>query len=421
MSRMGKVEILSPAGNMEKLRVAVAYGADAVYLSGKNFGLRAQSDNFSRNEMKEAVEYAHEFGVRCFLTMNILAHENDFAKLDEEIEFCGSIGVDAIIVSDTGIFRKVRKILPEMTIHISTQASVTNADACLFWYEMGAKRVVLARELTLKEILEIRKKVPRELELECFVHGAMCVSYSGRCLLSDYFTGRSGNRGNCAQPCRWEYFVSENKRPDQMLPVEQDNRGTYIFNSNDLCMIEHIPELIASGIDSFKIEGRIKGSFYTASTTKAYREAIDAYCRDPGEFRVQPEWLVLLERTVHRDFSTGFFFDMPGDNAQIFREKSYCKSAYVVGMVIGYDSNTKRAIIEQRNKIFQGDVLQVLMPEGYAEPIEATDIRNEKGEPIESTPHARMIYSVPTDRELPIYSFVSKDGNKDFSVSSPLC
>jgi len=412
---MRKVEILSPAGDFEKLKVAIAYGADAVYLSGKAFGLRAGSGNFSHDEMKEAVEYAHDRGVMCYVTMNILAHAKDMALLDEEIHFCHQAGVDALIVSDAGIFRRIRKLYPDFEIHISTQASITNADGCLFWYEQGARRIVLAREVTLSEIAEIRRRIPDDLKLECFVHGAMCMSYSGRCLLSNYFTGRNANHGECAQPCRWKYEVAEEKRPDQPLLAEEDERGTYLFNSKDICMIDYVPELIEAGIDSFKIEGRIKGSFYAATTTKAYREAVSAYLKSPDTYKADPSWKNSLERTVHRVFGTGFYFDEPGTNAQIFLEDTYLRPAFVAGMVIGYDKEKKMAVVSQGNKIAEGDMLHVLMPDGHCDPIPAAGILDEKGESIQSTPRAKMLYYLPVKEELEAYSFLSRDGDKDKS------
>ena len=410
---MRRVEILSPAGDMEKLKVAIAFGADAVYLSGKSFGLRAGSGNFTHDQMKEAVEYSHARGVLCYVTMNILAHAQDIAVLDGEIQFCHETGVDALIVSDAGIFRRIRTLFPDFEIHISTQASITNADGCLFWYEQGARRIVLARELTLAEIADIRRQIPADLKLECFVHGAMCMSYSGRCLLSNYFTGRNANHGECAQPCRWKYSVTEEKRPDQPLIAEEDIRGTYLFNSRDICMIDHVPELVLAGIDSFKIEGRIKGSFYAATTTKAYREALDAYLESPDAYIPDPLWKLSLERTVHRVFGTGFYFDAPADNAQIFLDDTYLRSAFVAGMVVGYDKEKKLAVISQRNKISEGDILHVLMPDGHCEPIPVQGLLNENGEPIQSTPHAQMLYYLPVKEELPAYSFLSRDGDKD--------
>lgn len=410
---MRRVEILSPAGDMEKLKVAVAYGADAVYLSGKSFGLRAGSGNFTHEEMKEAVEYAHARGVLCYVTMNILAHAGDFYVLDEEIHFCHDIGADALIVSDAGVFSRIRKLYPDQEIHISTQASITNAEGCLFWYAQGARRIVLARELTLKEIAQIRRQIPDDLKLECFVHGAMCMSYSGRCLLSSYFTGRNANHGECAQPCRWKYSVTEEKRPDQPIPVEADARGTYLFNSKDICMIDHIPELIEAGVDSFKIEGRIKGSFYAATTTKAYREAVVAYYEAPSAYEADPLRKKSLERTVHRVFGTGFYFGTPAENAQIFLDDTYLRPAFVAGMVMGYDAKRGLAIVSQRNKIYEGDVLHILTPTGHREPMTAAGMLDENGESIQSTPRAQMLYYLSVMEELPPYTFLSRDGDKD--------
>lgn len=411
-----KPEILSPAGDMEKLKTAIAYGADAVYMAGKQFGLRTFSGNFTHEEMIEGVRYAHERNVRCYCTMNIMAHQDDMKAVDDEILFCQKAGIDACIVSDAGIFRRIRAIAPDMEIHISTQASVTNADGCKFWYELGAKRVVLARELTLEEIIEVRKEIPADMEIECFIHGAMCVSYSGRCLLSNYFTGRSSNRGSCAQPCRWGYYVVEEKRLEAPLPIEEDERGTYIFNSKDISMIDHIPELVRAGITSFKIEGRIKGAFYVASATKAYREAIDAYFANPDAYETNDAWRELLDRTVHRDFATGFFYDRPGENAQIFPDKTYNRPAFVVGVVIGYDEEKQCAVVSQRNKLFAGDQIHVLTPNGYREPIIAQALWNEEGEPIDSTPHSMMTYFLKVDSPLPPYSFLSRDGDKDKGI-----
>ena len=409
-------EVLAPAGNLDKLKTAIAYGADAVYMSGKQFGLRTFSDNFTHDEMKEGVEYAHSHGVKCYCTVNVMAHEDDIGRLDDEILFLSSIGMDALIISDAGIFRKVRRLAPDMEIHISTQASVTNSEGCMFWYELGAKRVVLARELTLSEIIEIRKAIPADLELECFVHGAMCVSYSGRCLLSNYFTGRSANSGSCAQPCRWGYYVVEEKRLEAPLPIQEDERGTYIFNSKDICMIGHVPELIKAGITSFKIEGRIKGSFYAASVTKAYREAVDLYMKDPSSYQEDPRWQEMLDRTVHREFATGFFYDKPGENAQIFPDKTYHRPAFVVGVVTGYDEEKGCAIVSQRNKIFRGDKIHILMPVGYSEPIVAEELWDEEMNPIESTPHSEMKYYLKVDKPLPAYTFLSRDGDKDEGI-----
>ena len=424
-----QVEILSPAGDLEKLKVAVAYGADAVYMSGKTFGLRTFSGNFTREEMKEGIAYAHAHGVKCYVTMNIMAHETDLSLLDDEILFVANEAkADAVIVSDAGIFRKVRKLAPDLEIHISTQASVTNSEGCLFWYEQGARRVVTARELSLDQIASIKSKIPSDMTIACFVHGAMCVSYSGRCLLSNYYTGRSSNHGACAQPCRWGYYVDqqenlvsdsaivEEKRLEDKLPIEEDSHGTYIFNSKDICMIDHVPELIRAGVDSFKIEGRIKGAFYAAAVTKAYREAVDAFFE--GSEDIDEHWHEILDKIVHRDYATGFFYDEPGKNAQIVEERSYNKPAFVVGVVEGYDEAKGLYKVSHRNKVFLGDTVNALIPKGYVEPFKITELYNEDFEPIESTPHSKMVYymKVDCDTRLPEMSFISRDGDKDQGI-----
>jgi len=406
-------ELLSPAGDMEKMKIALAYGADAVYLSGKSFGLRAGSGNFTPEELRTAVSYVHERKKRCYITVNIFAHPSDFSELDEELLFYQEIGADALIVSDAGIFRKCRTLIPDMEIHISTQASVTNAEGCMFWYEQGAKRVVLARELTLAEIKEIRKAVPLDMSLECFIHGAMCMAYSGRCLLSNFFTGRASNHGACAQPCRWKYEIREEKRPDEPLISEEDERGTYLFNSRDMSMIEYIPQLMEAGIDSFKIEGRIKGAFYAATTAWSYKNAMNRYLENPEKYEMEPIWKEQLERTVHRHFGTGFYFDKPAENAQIFEETTYIRPAYVVGMVTGYDKEKGLLQISQRNKFYKGDTLGVLQPDGRFERIEAKEIYDACFNPAPATPKAKEIYYVPSKKAFPEYSFISVDGDKD--------
>jgi len=427
---MKKTEILSPAGDLEKLKTAVAYGADAVYLSGKSFGLRTFSGNFTHEEMIEGIAYAHERGVKCYVTMNIMAHETDLKILDNEILFVANEAhADAVIVSDAGIFRRIRKIAPDLEIHISTQASVTNSEGLMFWYEQGAKRVVLARELSLEQIKEIRSKIPSDLEIECFVHGAMCVSYSGRCLLSNYYTGRSSNHGACAQPCRWGYYVDsqgnmetgsyivEEKRLEDKLPIEEDSHGTYIFNSKDISMIDHVPELIRAGVDSFKIEGRIKGAFYTAAVTKAYREARDLLFEKGEDYKTDPRWNEILDKIVHRDYATGFFYDDPKKNAQIVEDKSYNKPAFVVGVVEGFEDGLYK--VSQRNKVFRGDVVNALVPEGYVEPFEVTELYDEDKNPIDSTPHSKMTYymKIASDQFLPPMTFLSRDGDKDQGIA----
>lgn len=445
-----KIEVLAPAGDLEKLKTVVEYGADAVYMSGKQFGLRSFSGNFTHEEMVEGIEYAHARGVKCYVTMNIMAHEADMQYVDDEIRFVAyEAKADAVIVSDIGIFGRVRSIAPDLEIHVSTQASVTNSEGCKMWYQLGARRIVLAREVSLQELSQMKPKLPEDLSIECFIHGAMCVSYSGRCLLSNYFTGRSSNKGACAQPCRWgyyvdekdkltnenvdsykaesklqldlehkEYFITEEKRLEDKLPIEEDEHGTYIFNSKDICMVEYVPEMIKAGVNSFKIEGRIKGAYYAAAATKVYREAVDRYLEDPNNYQVDPNWLLLLDKVVHRDYATGFFFDNPGSNAQIVTDKSYNKPAFVVGLIEDYDENLKLYKVSQRNKVFRGDTVNCLMPKGYVDPFTVTELYDEDMNPIDSTPHAKMTYymRIDTDCVIPKMSFISRDGDKDQGI-----
>ena len=418
-----RVEVLSPAGNPSKLRTAVNYGADAVYLSGKTYGLRALSDNFTGEEMAESVAYAHSRGVKCYVTLNVMPTEDDLAGLDDAIKFIGNeSGADAVLVSDPGVLTRVRELCPDLEIHISTQASVTNSAACKFWADQGAKRIVLAREVSLAQIRKIRDNIPADVELECFVHGAMCVAYSGRCLLSNYFTGRRSNGGACAQPCRWGYHVVEEKRPDLAMPVEEDERGTYVFGSKDICMIDHIPELVEAGVNSFKIEGRIKGEYYAAAVTKVYCEAVDRYCADPAAYTVDPHWHYVLDKVVHRDYDTGFFFTSPSADAKIDYEKSYNKPAFVVGIVSGTEADSGLIRVTQKNKLYKGDVLNVLMPEGYIEPVTVAELFDAKMQPIESCPHPEMeFYMKAVDASgatvtLPEMTFLSRDGDKDAGI-----
>ncbi|MHB8961878.1 MAG: peptidase U32 family protein [Saccharofermentanales bacterium] len=391
---MNRVELLSPAGDLEKLRSAVLYGADAVYLSGKQFGLRAFSGNFDDAQLAEGIRLAHANRVKAYVTVNIFGHPRDFSDMAKYILYLAECGADALIVSDAGIFSLIREIAPDMEIHISTQSSITNAKACEFWYRAGASRIVLARELTIEEIIQIRKDIPPELELEVFVHGAMCMTYSGRCMLSSYFTGRDGNRGECAQPCRWKYQVTEVKRPDMPLEIVEDDTGTYLFNSKDMCMIGHIPELVEAGINCFKIEGRMKGVFYVSTVTKAYREAIDAYYEDPASWTPDPLLLEDLRKTVHREFDTGFFFTRPGMDAKMSYNDTYIKEAKVVGVITGYDAKAKRATVEQRNKISEGERVEIVSPKGRHFIAAAKDLQDEQGNKIESTPHPLMVYTM---------------------------
>ena len=417
MSR--RPEVLSPAGSPEKLKTAIAYGCDAVYMAGKRFGLRTFSDNFDHDDMKSCIAYAHERGVKCYVTMNIMGLEADMKVIDDEIDFVAhEAHADAVLVSDPGIFAHVKRIAPDLEIHISTQASTTNSDACKFWYEQGARRIVLARELSLADIKQIRNNIPSDLELEAFVHGAMCISYSGRCILSNYFTGRRSNGGACAQPCRWGYSLVEEKRPDEALPIEQDERGTYILSSKDLSMIEHIPDLVDAGVDSLKIEGRIKGDYYAAVTAKVYREAVDLYLKDPEGWKVDPAWPDLLEKLTHRDYDTGFFYDSPSDDAKVALDRTYVKPAFVVAQITGKNPDGSfRAV--QKNKLYAGDTLNVLKPVGYEAPLKVISITDKDGNRLDSVPHPGTEFDVVFDREadLPELTFLSRDGDKDGGIA----
>ena len=311
---IGIPELLAPAGNMEKLKVAFAYGADAVYIGGKRFGLRAFADNFTPEEIKEGIDFAHRIGKKVYVTMNIFARNEDFNGMEEYIRYLKRVGADAVILSDPGIIELVKKTEPDLEIHLSTQASTTNYHSALFWHKIGVKRIILARELSINEIRQIRDNTPESLELEAFVHGAMCMSYSGRCTISNYLTGRDANRGECTQPCRWRYYVVEEKSPGQFMPIEEDDRGTYLFNSRDLCMLEHIPELVKTGLSSLKIEGRMKSVYYIASVVSSYRKELDKYLNNPSEYRLDPKNMEELRKVSHRPYTTGFILINPLKN-----------------------------------------------------------------------------------------------------------
>ncbi|SHE67360.1 peptidase U32 family protein [Caloramator proteoclasticus] len=404
---MKRVELLAPAGNLEKLKTAFVYGADAVYIGGENFSLRAMADNFTIEEMKEGIEFAHNLGKKVYVTINIFPHNNDLIGLPAYIKALREINVDAVIVSDLGIFSIVKEVAPDLEVHISTQANNTNYKSAEAWYKLGASRVVLARELTLDEIREIRDKVPKDLELEAFVHGAMCISYSGRCLLSNYMTNRDSNRGMCAHPCRYKYYLVEEKRPGQYFPVFEDERGTYIMNSQDLCMIEYIPELIRAGISSFKIEGRMKSSYYVASVVKAYREAIDSYNDLGDNYKFNPKWLEDVSKSSHREFSTGFYFGKP--QKQIYDSSSYIRTHDIVGLVLDYDKETKMATIEQRNRVFKGEKVEILTSKGSNFELTIDNMWNEEGQEIEVAPHPQMIYKIKSEKELKPYDMLVKE------------
>lgn len=390
------IELLAPAGDPEKLRFAVAYGADAVYFGGQAFSLRAGAGGFSVEEIREGVAFAHERGARCYLTLNIYAHNEDLAPLAEYLEEIRGIPLDGFIVSDPGVIRLIRRVFPHTPLHLSTQANVTNGETALFWYEQGIRRIVLARELSLEEIRQIREIIPGDMELEAFVHGAMCVSYSGRCLLSTYMTGRDANRGACAHPCRYRYRLEEERRPGQYWPVEEDGRGTYIFNSNDLCMLEHLPDLIGAGVKSLKIEGRMKSIFYLAHVLRAYRTALDS-----GSF--DPAWMEEMEKASHRAFSTGFYYHPPGAEDQSVESSDYLRSYDFVGVVLDRDPESGIARIEQRNKMVAGDEIELFGPSGevFSQTIDA--MTDEEGDPIDEAPHPRQIVHMKVERPVEPY------------------
>lgn len=395
---MKKPELLAPAGNLEKLKTAINFGADAVYLGGSKLNLRAFADNFTDEELREGVEYAHSRGKKVFVTINVFPHNEDLIGLEEYLKYLYNLNVDAIIVSDPGIIMTAREVVPDLEIHLSTQANNVNWKSAIFWHKQGVKRIVLARELSLEEIKGIKRNIPESCELEAFIHGSMCMAYSGRCVISNYMTGRDSNRGQCAQPCRYKYYLVEEKRPGEYFPVVEDEKGAYILNSKDLCMIEHIPELIQSGIDSLKIEGRMKSAYYVASIVKSYRQAIDAYFDNPEEYVFQKKWLDNLEKASHRVYFTGFYFGDP--NKQTYETSSYIRDYDIVGIVREYDKNTGLATIEQRNKVLEGDTVEVLRPVEDNFEIKLDDMRNSKGEKIQSAPSAQMMFTIKTDIEL---------------------
>ena len=397
---MRKPELLIPAGSLEVLKTAVLYGADAVYIGGEMFGLRAKAKNFSKEDMRKGLEFAHEHDVKVYVTANIVAHNEDLEEVRQYMKELKEIKPDALIISDPAIFTIAKEEVPEIDIHISTQANNTNYGTYLFWHRLGATRVVSARELSLKEIKEIRKHIPDELEIESFIHGAMCISYSGRCLLSNYFTGRDANRGACTHPCRWKYAVMEESRPGEYLPVEENERGTYIFNSKDLCMIEYIPEIIDAGIDSLKIEGRMKTALYVATVARTYRKAIDDFFVSEECYRSNMEYYKEeISKCTYRQFTTGFYFQKPDENTQIYDSNTYVKEYTYIGMVEDYKDGKLK--LTQRNKFSVGEVIEVMNPDGSNEFLTVHSIEDEEGKTMESAPHPKQVIWVDVKKELP--------------------
>lgn len=387
---MRETELLIPAGSLDVLKTAVVYGADAVYIGGEVFGLRAKAHNFSKEEMKEGIAFAHERGVKVYVTANILAHNDDLPGVEAYFEELKEVGPDALIISDPGIFAIAKRVLPQMELHVSTQANNTNYGTYLFWHQLGAKRVVSARELSLEEIKEIRAHIPEDMEIESFIHGAMCISYSGRCLLSNFFTGRDANQGACTHPCRWKYSIVEETRPGEYMPVYENERGTYIFNSRDLCMIEHIPELIDAGVDSFKIEGRMKTALYVATVARTYRKAIDDYLEDPELYRKNMPWyLDQISNCTYRQFTTGFYFGRPDDEAQIYDSNTYVREYTYLGIIGGERDGMYR--IEQRNKFSVGETIELMKPNGDNIEVTVKKIVDEDGNEQESAPHPKQV------------------------------
>lgn len=392
-------ELLIPANNLEVLKIAVMYGADAVYIGGEAFGLRAKAKNFTNDDMKAGIAFAHEHGAKVFVTANILAHNSDLGGVRRYMEELKEIKPDAIIIADPAIFTIAKEICPEIELHISTQANNTNYGTFNFWYGLGAKRVVTARELSLREIKEIRENIPEDLEIETFIHGAMCISYSGRCLLSSFMAHRDANRGACTHPCRWKYAVVEESRPGEYMPVYENERGTYIFNSKDLCMIEHIPEMMEAGIDSFKVEGRMKTALYVATVARTYRMAIDDYKKSKEYYQSRiPFYKAEIAKCTYRQYTTGFFFGRPDENTQIYDSNTYVKEYTYLG-IIG-EKNDKGYRIEQRNKFSVGETIEVMKPDGRNIEVVVKEIYDEDGNAKESAPHPKQVLYVDLGIEL---------------------
>lgn len=401
-------ELLIPASSLEVLKTAVMFGADAVYIGGEAFGLRAKAKNFSMEDMKKGVEFAHAHGVKVHVTVNILAHNDDLPGVEEYLKELKEVGPDALIIADPGVFELAKEICPEIQRHISTQANNTNYATYQFWWKQGASRVVSARELSLREIKEIRERIPAEMEIESFIHGAMCISYSGRCLLSNFFTGRDANQGACTHPCRWKYSIVEETRPNEYMPVYENERGTYIFNSKDLCMIEHIPELMESGIDSFKIEGRMKTALYVATVARTYRKAIDDYKESPELYKKNLPWyLDQISNCTYRQFTTGFFFGKPSDEAQIYDNNTYLKEYTYLG-IVGEQNEEGLYRIEQRNKFSVGEEIEIMKPDGENLTVTVKRIVDEDGADMESAPHPKQVLYIDLGHPLEKYDILRR-------------
>ena len=410
---MKKPEILAPAGSLEKLKVAVLYGADAVYLGGQAFNLRESATNFSLEEMKEGIEFAHQHGAKVYVTVNVIPHNENLEGLDDYLKKLPGIGVDALIVSDPGILGMIQDVIPEMEVHLSTQANAVNWRSVKFWANQGLERVILARELSIDEIKEIKAKNP-QVSLEAFIHGAMCISYSGRCLLSNYMTNRNANLGQCAQSCRWKYHLVEEQRPGEYYPVFEDEHGTYIFNSKDLCMIENIPELVEAGLDSLKIEGRMKSLHYVSTVTGVYRRAIDEYCKDPDNYQFDPDWLEELKKVSHRHYTTGFYFEKAGPEAHNYETSHYVRNFDFMGFVHDYNPDKGEALVEVRNKFYKGDEVEIYGPDTKTFTVQVDYIiDDEQGIEVEDAPHPHQMIWIPVDRAVNKYDLVRRIVEED--------
>ncbi len=405
---MHKYELLSPAGDLEKLETCGIYGADAAYIGLNGLSLRAPQQNFFGENLKKAVEIKNKYNMKLYGACNLFMRDKDFPILEKSIKEAYEMGVDAVIVSDLGAICQIKKWCPDMEVHVSTQANTLNSYSCNTYYNMGAKRIVLARELSISEIADLRAKISKDLELEAFCHGAMCISYSGRCLLSSYMTGRDSNRGECAQPCRWKYKLYEEKRPEYPFEIGGDCNGTYIMNAKDMCMIEHLDKMAKAGINSFKIEGRMKTAYYVAVATNAYRKAMDVLENDIENYKVPENALCELDKASHREFYTGFYFGNPYENGQLVHTSDYVRKYILIGVVKGYDKENKRLIIEQRNKFYSEEEIDILSTTGESIITNAFDLRNDKNEKIESAPHAQQTVSIKCDFEIPVGSMLRK-------------
>lgn len=416
---MRKIELLCPASSLEVLKIAVIFGADAVYIGGEAFGLRAKAKNFSPEEMAEGIKFAHDHGVKVYVTANILAHNYDLdgvRKYFEELNNMKPDRPDGLIIADPAIFMLAKEICPDIERHISTQANNTNYGTFNFWYQMGAKRVVTARELSLREIREIRDNIPEDMDIETFIHGAMCISYSGRCLLSNFFTGRDANKGACTHPCRWKYSVMEEKRPGEYFPVYENERGTYIFNSKDLCMIEHIPDLIEAGIDSYKIEGRMKTALYVATVARTYRKAINDYLESPEKYQENMPWyLDQISNCTYRQFTTGFFYNKPTNETQIYDNNTYEKGYTYLGYV-GPKNEEGLYRIEQRNKFSIGEEIEVMKPNGDNIVVTVKRMVDEKGQGMESCPHPQQVFYLDLGIELDEYDILRRQEEEKIAL-----